>query len=209
MIKSREEQEANPTWNMLTPLIAAGISGRLPNRPSLVLVKSRFKFGTIGAEIGVWEGGLTQIILEDMKPKKIYLVDPWMLYPDFIEELKGAGFVGGRYEKYFDQKLYDDMYTRVINKFSGNKTVEVMRGMSEDMANRIPNFHLDWAYIDGSHKEKYVYKDLVAWWPKIKIGGILCGHDFTFPGIPPALERFSNGMSLVVWPYGGDWWIIK
>lgn len=34
-------------------------------------------------------------------------------------------------------------------------------------------------YVDARHDRKGVLADLEAWWPKVRPGGILAGHDFT------------------------------
>jgi cephalosporin hydroxylase len=36
----------------------------------------------------------------------------------------------------------------------------------------------DLVYLDDDHTYKHVKEELRAWWPKIKVGGILAGHDF-------------------------------
>lgn len=41
----------------------------------------------------------------------------------------------------------------------------------------IPDGSLDFVYIDGNHSEEYVRQDIRLWWPKVKIGGMLAGHD--------------------------------
>lgn len=209
MIKSRPEQEADPIWRSVTSMVGRGVPGRLANRPSLTYALHKYGPGSSGVEIGVADGSLSQIIIEDMQPRSLYLVDPWLLYPDFAQELIDVGFVGEQYKEWFTQECHDRVYNSVVERFKNNNKVHIIRDMSENAASLVPDGTLDWAYVDGSHKEKYVYKDLVSWWPKVRAGGMLCGHDFTFPGIPPALERFSMEMNLVVWPYGGDWWINK
>lgn len=40
------------------------------------------------------------------------------------------------------------------------------------------NEPLDLAFIDADHGYNAVYNDIKAWWPKIRSGGILCGHDY-------------------------------
>jgi hypothetical protein len=37
---------------------------------------------------------------------------------------------------------------------------------------------VDFVYIDGNHGYRAVSEDIRAWWPKIRPGGVLGGHDF-------------------------------
>jgi len=37
---------------------------------------------------------------------------------------------------------------------------------------------IDFVYIDAAHDYKSVWEDIRAWWPKIKMGGIIAGHDY-------------------------------
>lgn len=40
---------------------------------------------------------------------------------------------------------------------------------------------LDVVFIDGDHSEDAVRADIQAWRPKLKRGGLLCGHDYDAP----------------------------
>jgi glycosyltransferase involved in cell wall biosynthesis len=41
-----------------------------------------------------------------------------------------------------------------------------------------PDEGVDFAFIDGDHSYESVTADLAAWWPKIRPGGVLAGHDY-------------------------------
>lgn len=209
MIKTTEEQALDNEWNRLKVVIASGAMGIIANRPSLLHVLNKLGPRPICAEIGVNDGSLSELVIKHIKPSKYYLIDPWLHYPDGEKELRSYGYTDEKHGRWFTQEWLDELYAIVVKKFHEDKAVEILRGMSTDMAKLVPDGSLDWAYIDGNHTEEYVYNDCVSWWPKIKSGGVMCGHDFTFPGVPKALERFSGEMNLVVWPYGGDWWIDK
>lgn len=43
---------------------------------------------------------------------------------------------------------------------------------------------LDFAFVDAAHDYHSVRCDLQAWWPKVKPGGLLAGHDYRDPGSP-------------------------
>ena len=209
MIKSVEDQSRDPEWARLYKLIASGKMDIISNRPSLLHIMWKLGTGTACAEIGVNNGGLSELVIKNLKPKKYFLVDPWLHYPDGEKELRSYGYTDEKHGQWFTQEWMDYVHELVVEKFKNHAEIKILRGMSVDMAKTIPDNTLDWVYVDGNHSEEYVYADCVSWWPKIKTGGVLCGHDFTFPGVPGALTRFSNENDLVVWPYGGDWWIDK
>ncbi len=53
---------------------------------------------------------------------------------------------------------------------------------------------LDAVFIDADHSEEAVSLDISAWWPKVKPGGILAGHDFDWPGVRAGVaDRFPIG----------------
>ncbi len=37
---------------------------------------------------------------------------------------------------------------------------------------------LCFVYLDGDHSYPYILNEIEAWWPKIRKGGVLAGHDF-------------------------------
>lgn len=51
---------------------------------------------------------------------------------------------------------------------------------------------LDFVFIDAGHTFPEVAQDIQVWWPKIKHGGILCGHDYDErePGVKTAVDEF-------------------
>lgn len=68
--------------------------------------------------------------------------------------------------------------------------------------------HLDFVYVDGCHQYADVRQDLNLWWPKLKTGGILAGHDIVCPVEPdggwgkhiqPAVFEFAKEHGLDVY----------
>jgi hypothetical protein len=76
---------------------------------------------------------------------------------------------------------------------------------------------LDFAFIDGNHLYKHVRADIYAWWPKIKSGGLLTGHDYGIDldaeniwGVQRAVDEFADGIDRdVAVGEDGVWWIRK
>ncbi len=61
---------------------------------------------------------------------------------------------------------------------------------------------LDFVFIDANHSYKFVKDDINAWYPKVKKGGILAGHDYErrWPGVIQAVDEFmlENNYSLEI-----------
>jgi len=64
---------------------------------------------------------------------------------------------------------------------------------------------VDFCFVDASHVEEDVVRDIKAWWPKIKVGGTLGGHDYTWGSVKNATGAFveEHGLKLVV---SGNCW---
>jgi hypothetical protein len=56
---------------------------------------------------------------------------------------------------------------------------------------------IDFIFIDAAHSYEGVMKDLIAWWPKAKIGSLFAGHDADWTGVRQAVEELF-----------GDRWVL-
>jgi hypothetical protein len=148
----------------------------------------------IGAEIGVCEGEHALIMLRGLKLKHLYLVDIWDKYV----------CDGKKYD-------YNYLYFIVKNKFSIYKNVEIIRGESSLIATTFLNNILNFVYIDGNHQYEFIKKDILSWYPKVKIEGYLCGHDYTLlcPGVIKAVDEFVAQNNLKLFVNDTDWWFKK
>ena len=62
------------------------------------------------------------------------------------------------------------------------------------------NGSLDAVYIDAEHDEASVREDIQAWRPKIKPGGLLCGHDFWIDHIQRILVEEEGFLKITTAP---------
>ncbi len=55
-----------------------------------------------------------------------------------------------------------------------------------------PDAHFDFVFVDGDHRRESVLADLGAWWPKVRPGGTLAGHDYDrhWPEVVAAVNEF-------------------
>lgn len=138
--------------------------------PSLAKAKSVCTPDSVCVEIGTWDGGFAEAILEHTKCKTLYCVDPYKQFPssDYQDGMNDLT------QEQFDAK-YNNTKKRLTTKY-GNRVV-FLRMTSEEAVKQFEDESLDFVYIDGNHDFEYVYKDIDLWYPKVKVDGILCGDD--------------------------------
>ena len=140
------------------------------------------------AELGTAEGYFAADMLRWEVTKKLYVVDNWAT----IHDQSGDG---NNPQEWHD-KNYQDAMARLA---FGNGRVEVLRGISWNMAKEVPDESLDLLYVDCCHTYKCVMNDLHAWVPKVKPGGIVAGHDFLNKayGVYQAVVDFGKGFTVI------------
>lgn len=123
------------------------------------------------AEIGVWRGTFSSLILEVVRPRELDLIDPWKF-------IAGAGDTRAGGRAAVDQTAMDAVYEDVVRRFAKRPEVVIHREMSVDAAPRFEPEYFDWVYIDGDHRYPYVRADLEAYLPLVRRGGFLTGDDY-------------------------------
>lgn len=92
--------------------------------------------------------------------------------------------------------------------------VEIVVGDSVLKADAFLDESARCVYLDADHSYEAVIADMVAYWPKVRSGGLLSGHDYlnTDTGVRRAVEWFAARFGLEVkvtseqWP---SWYIVK
>lgn len=127
---------------------------------------------TIGVEVGAAIGITTDFLLKNCPTlKSLTVVDLW-------EPVKGSGT--------FDREDMEELFR---NKFEHDSRITILKGLSWEMADNIANGSLDFAFIDADHSYDSVMKDIEVWYPKVREGGLFCGHDLHFPGVAKATKK--------------------
>jgi len=57
--------------------------------------------------------------------------------------------------------------------------LKIIASRSDEAKRFIRNYSVDLLFIDGAHHYEQVKRDISNYWPKLKMGGILLGHDYT------------------------------
>lgn len=154
---------------------------QINHRSDLNLLLKEYNMLDNVAEIGVAEGRYSLEIL-NWGVKKLYLVDIWETMP----------FYG---DAAFNQNWHDKNYKEVQERVQDFKDkVIFLKGLSVDMAIHIEDKSLGMVYLDACHTYEAVLKDLTAYLPKLRNGGIMAGHDFLGKdyGVEQAVIEFGN-----------------
>lgn len=84
---------------------------------------------------------------------------------------------------------------KAIKKLVPDTEVALLKKPSIQAAIDCKNMQIDSIFIDGNHSKEGVSGDIRAWYPMLKPGGIMVGHDYwTFhPGVMEAVEECFGG----------------
>ena len=77
----------------------------------------------------------------------------------------------------------------------------MVKQLSLEAAPRFADSTVDFVYIDALHTYEAVMSDLLAWWPKLRRGRIMAGHDYNptkWPGVCQAVDEFVKENQLMV-----------
>jgi Methyltransferase domain len=135
------------------------------------LIEREKRPGMLIAEVGVHVGATTAGYLPIVSAMggHVYAIDTFNGSPD-------GGGVPGHHGGPQDQ-----FYRRFLAAIEPWKEcVTILRGVSWEMAREIPRGSLDIGFIDADHRYKSAKADIRAYWPTVKDGGLLCGHDCDF-----------------------------
>lgn len=125
--------------------------------------------GLVGAELGVHKGSFSRLLMDRLRPSKLYLVDSWYLQA-------GREWHWGDGNRNVVDGLCNVLHTMEDELVSGRAFLII----EEDLAalRNMPDASLDWAYIDTSHQYDHTMQELELLKAKVKAGGAICGDDW-------------------------------
>jgi predicted O-methyltransferase YrrM len=86
--------------------------------------------------------------------------------------------------------------------------ITIVQARSVDAAKKFDDDTVSLCFIDAWHDYESVKADIGAWWPKVKAGGVLMGHDYEDKhyGVREAVdEKFGDGVRVI----SGMWHVRK
>jgi hypothetical protein len=141
-----------------------------------------------GAELGVSHGRFTSYLCSLMDDMKMIAVDLWDEQPG--NEAKGPGaetFL--RRDGWYHEEKLATLKKHCASVFPGR--VDIRQQHSVEAAKGVQDESLDFVFIDADHTYEGCLADIEAWTRKVKIGGMISGHDFSnpWPGVMRAVRE--------------------
>jgi hypothetical protein len=164
--------------------------------------------GDIFVEVGVWKGKSLSLMAELIKHSNrnvtIYGVDTWQGSLNEEAHQKIVRDVGGE----------ENFYLEFLKTFHAHKLLKhvvPIKLASIVAATIFRDESIQHLYLDASHTYEDVSADIKAWFPKIKVGGIMSGHDYYIGNAPsePLIRAVDEAFPKITRYYGGVWEIRK
>jgi len=139
-------------------------------------------------EIGAWKGKssfyMGALIAGSGKDIKFDVIDNWLGDASSLNK---------------QQTDPDVLAGTLIDTFKKNTELvkdsinEIISGDSSLQADRYEDESLDFVWIDGDHTYEGCLKDIEAFYPKVKVGGVIGGDDYSKKSVRQAVhEKFES-----------------
>jgi Methyltransferase domain len=161
---------------------------------------AKLNLNGVGVEVGTYSGTFAAEILKAW-PGILHCVDPWCHQPGWQDLLNE------------NQAAFEEIYKEAVKRlqpFTEEGRCVIHRQTSVQGAKGAWAKGLDFVYIDADHRYEHADQDIKAWWPTVKSGGLLCGHDYrdgfdghTLFGVKQAVDEFMVREAIAF----GDLWI--
>lgn len=140
---------------------------RIDDRSQFALLLNQLNLVGTAVEIGVFRGDFAYELLQNWRGESLYLIDPWTHLNDYIDSWNLT-----------DEQMAENFEITQMKLSAFNSKVHFLRMRSEEAVGLIDNESCDFIYVDANHSYKHTKNDIHLWYPKLKTGGIMAGHDY-------------------------------
>jgi len=144
--------------------------------------------GMVIAELGVFIGQFSEIILSTCAPKELHLIDLWS-HP----WLRSGDKDGKNARRANLPKVYEELK----QKYQDSAVVKLHKMTTRDALLSFSDGYFDFIYIDADHRCRAVYHDMELSFLKSK--RFIGGHDYNLgSGVRAAVDRFCQEKNLTI-----------
>lgn len=147
-------------------------------------------------EVGCKSGRTTGFLLDAIPDLRVIAIDPWRDIPNAAESYKEWDFAAIEAEFWKnigENKERCEMLRMTSIEAAGFSAIPNMEN---------PSARFDLVFIDAGHDYESCKLDIDLWWPLVRDGGYLCGHDYQhkFPGVMRAVAEFFPLLEVAIFP---------
>ena len=170
------------------------------------VINKHFTSRTIyAAEVGVWRGRNAYHLLKEIPNLKLWCIDP------YIRDLVDPHLLNVSVDV-MDAKC---LAFHTLEQYKERVRWILLKSTQAAKWFNPSSFHF--VYLDGDHKYESVKEDIETWWPLIRNGGIMAGHDYQgmkdrigVYGVKRAVHEFFGGDKVNTFPDKSRvWWVKK
>lgn len=150
-------------------------------------------------ELGVYRGDHFMEMVKH-NPKLAVAVDTW----------NNDGVHSSRDASYSKEELTEQLeyFKSLVDDLD---FVIILKEQTAEAAKHYPDNYFDFVYVDADHSYESCLADITAWYPKIKSGKFLVGHDYRRGyGVVSAVDQFvkEKHLELIFLP-PSTWAVVK
>lgn len=167
-----------------------------------ILIRSTIGQPRSGVEIGVAYGSMCISLVNSFENLCLVAVDPYAPYDstDVMSRTQEA-----------QNQVFNFANQRLKNAYPGRITL--LRKKSMEAVAEFKDESFDFVFIDGCHQYESVSDDIKKWSEKVRIGGLISGHDYQtgWVGVTRAVEEYAakNKKPIMFHRESSIWAIIK
>lgn len=165
-------------------------------------------------EVGTWKGqsaiNMGRHILHKQMDTKIICIDTWLGAIEFWDSHSKTP------ERNLLQKNgYPQVYYQFLSNVVHNGLQDIILPFPNTSDNGFRYLSAkgllpDLIYIDASHEEEDVYRDVKNYLSVLKSGGVIFGDDFgSWKGVTDAMNRIKQDLNLNYEVIDNNFWVIK
>jgi predicted O-methyltransferase YrrM len=166
-------------------------------------------------EVGSWKGqsaiNMAKHIKANNLDSTIHCVDTWLGAIEFWERLANSAE-----RNLLLKNGYPQIYYQFLSNVVHNNMQDVILPFPNTSENgfryfKSTNVKAQLIYIDASHEEEDVYKDVRNYFQLLDEGGIIFGDDYnkSWPGVVNSVNKFAEEKMLTVQVLEDNFWVIK
>ena len=132
----------------------------------------------VGAEVGVYKGETSAHLLRELPGLTLYAVDCW--HPAPFRDPRNQFSMMAQQKDRPDVFAAWEREARSNTAFAGDRC-RILKADFREAAELIPDDSLEFVFLDAAHSYRDTMEQILWYWPKVREGGLVTGHDYGYP----------------------------